>query len=460
MKAVPPGPPGNFLLGNLPDFARDVLGFHERCRDEYGDIVRLRVGSRIIYVVSNPELVNYVLVANHRNFIKHSFFWRHVTAIFGSGLLTSEGESWLHQRRLMAPQFHRERITSYADTMVSYTERMLGDWRDGEVRNVHHDMMGVTLRIVAKVLFDADVESDVDIVGSSFDAVTDEIAARFRRPVFIPDWVPLPGNFRYRAGVRKLNDVVYRIIREHHANGAQGNDLLSMLMQTRGEDGSRMNDQQLRDEAVTLLLAGHETTALTLSWTWYLLSQHPDVANKLYEELERVLGGRAPAAADMPALRYTENVILESMRLYPPAYGIGREAVEDCELGGYHVPAGTTIFMSSYVMHRDPRWYDEPKRFRPERWSEGLADRLPRHAYMPFGGGPRICIGNSFAMMEAVLLLATIARRYRLHAVSDAPVVPFPTITLRPRGGVTLRVESQPVAVPHDRHAVSASHPR
>ena len=440
---LPPGPRGHFLLGNLPEFARDVLGFHERCRDEYGDLVRVGIGSRDVYLVNSPELIHTILVSSHREFTKHhKFFWRHVTAIFGTGLLTSEGESWMRQRRLTAPAFHRERIASYAETMVSYTERMLDSWESGQVRDIHRDMMGVTLEIVAKVLFDADVTGDVQAVGHAFDTVTDEIAVRFRRPFFIPDWVPLPGNFRYRAGVRALDDVVYRMIREHHENGATGDDLLSMLMNARDEDGSRMNDKQLRDEAVTLLLAGHETTALVLSWTWYLLSLNPRVEAELAAELERVLNGRAPSAADLPALRYTESVILESMRLFPPAYGIGREAVHDTKLGEYDVAAGTTLFISSWVLHRDPRWFDSPLEFRPERWQNGLAQRLPRHAYMPFGGGPRICIGNSFAMMEAVLLLATIARRFRMVAVSTEPVVPFPTITLRPRGGIRLRVRA------------------
>ena len=440
-RRIPPGPPGHFLLGNLPDFARDLLAFHERSRDQYGDVVRLRLGQRIVYVLSHPDHIHEVLVANHRNFVKHSFFWRHVTAIFGTGLLTSEGDSWLRQRRLMAPAFHRERITAYGETMVAFTQRMLEHWHPGDVRNVHHDMMHLTLEIVGNVLFDADVGGDADAIGAAFDAVTDEIAARFRRPIFIPDWVPIPGNARYRRGVATLDRLVYRMIAEHRLAGALGGDLLSMLMHVRDEDGAQMSDRQLRDEAVTLLLAGHETTALALSWTWYLLSRHPEADARLGDELSRVLGGRAPVPADLPALRYTEHVIMESMRLFPPAYGFGREALQDCEIGGYHVPAGTTLFMSPWLLHHDARWFDEPKRFAPERWADGLADRLPRHVYLPFGGGPRICIGNSFAMMEAVLLLATIAQRFRMVPISEQPVVPFPTITLRPRGGITLRLE-------------------
>ncbi|HUP89952.1 MAG TPA: cytochrome P450, partial [Longimicrobiales bacterium] len=336
---------------------------------------------------------------------------------------------------------------SYAETMVEHTEAMLENWGDGDVRDVHQDMMAVTLKIVAKVLFNADVDQDIAAVHDSFDSVTKEIAARFRRPVFIPDWVPIPGNLRYRDGVKKLNALVFRIIREHHANGADGSDLLSMLMQVRDEQGNAMSDEQLRDEAVTLLLAGHETTALALSWAFYLLSLHPDVEAQLAEELQVALDGRSPSMIDLSKLRYTEAVILETMRVFPPAYGIGREAVNDCKVGGYDVPAGTTLFMSAWVVHRDPRFYDQPDEFKPERWLDGLADRLPRHAYMPFGGGPRICIGNNFAMMEAILLLATIAQRYRLEKVSDRPVEPFPSITLRPNGGVHLRLQKRLAAV-------------
>jgi len=437
---LPAGPRGIPILGNLPAFARDVLGFLERSSAQYGDITRMQLGSRLAYLLNSPELVHEVLVKDPRNFTKHSFFFQHVTAIFGAGLLTNEGESWLRQRRLAAPAFHRERIASYADSMVAFTERMLDTWIDGELRNAHADMMAATLEIVAKVLFDADVASDVAEVGAVFDEVTEEIAARFRRPFLIPDWVPLPGNRRYVNGVRALDRVVYRIIREHHENGATGNDLLSMLMQARDEDGERMNDKQLRDESVTFLLAGHETTALTLSWAWHMLAQNPHVEQCLWEELDDVLAGRAPGAADMPRLRYTEYVIMESMRLFPPAYVIGRESLRDTKIGGIDVPAHTTIFMSPWLLHRDTRWFENPLEFRPERWADGLADRLPRHVYMPFGGGPRVCIGNSFAMMESVLILATIARRYRLEAVPGSSVEVFPTITLRPRNGVPVRV--------------------
>lgn len=439
----PPGPPGRLLLGNLPEFARDLLGFFTACAKQYGDIVSMRLGRRPAYLVNSPALVEAVLVTRHRNFVKHSFFWRHVEAIFGRGLLTSEGDFWLRQRRLLAPAFHHDRIQAYGQVMVDRAERMLEGWRDGEIRDVHPDMMHLTLEIVAKALFDAEVTADVDEVGEALDTVLEQVAARFRRPFGIPDWIPTPGNRRYRRGVARLERVVYRIIAEHRARRAPGTDLLSVLMSIRDDAGRGMSERQLRDESVTLLLAGHETTALVLSWTWVLLARHPEVSRMLERELERTLGDRPPSLSDLPALRYTEAVILESMRLFPPAYAIGREAVSDGELGGYPVPAGTTIFMSPWVMHRDARFYDDPERFAPERWMDGLAERLPRFAYLPFGGGPRVCIGNRFAMMEAVLILATVARRFRLALAPGCAPTPFPTITLRPAGGVRMRLAAR-----------------
>jgi cytochrome P450 len=300
--------------------------------------------------------------------------------------------------------------------------------------------MGLTLEIVARVLFDADVAEDVVEVGRAFDAATEEIAVRFRRPFRIPDAIPIPGNLRYRRAVRRLDRLVYRIIREHGAKPPGGDDLLSILSLARDEDGRGMSERQLRDEAVTLLLAGHETTALTLSWTFYLLSRHPAVEARLVEEVDHVLARGAPTPEQQSELRYTEAVVQEAMRLYPPAHVIGREAVEACEIGGYDVPAGTTLFMSPWVLHRDPRYFERPDTFDPDRWMNGLEQRLPKFVYHPFGGGPRLCIGKSFAMMESVLLLATIARKFRLTWLESRPVTPFPTITLRPAGGVWVKL--------------------
>lgn len=438
---LPPGPPGSPLLGNLPAFADDVLGFFTSTARTYGDIASLKLGGRRGLLLTHPDLIEQVLVAQQRNFVKHSFFWRHVRAIFGQGLLTSEGDAWLQQRRAIQPAFHKDRIAGYARTMVDFTERASARWTNGERRDVHQDMMALTLEIVAKVLFDAAVTEDVGEMDRAIDLAMHEIAARFRRPFPIPDWVPLPGNLRYNSSVRLLNKVIFRFIAEHEARAEPGDDLLSTLLELGKDPASPMTREQVRDEAVTLLLAGHETTALTLSWTFALLSRHPHVEKRLHAELDEELGDRPPTLEDLPRLRWAECIVQESMRLYPPAYAIGREAVADCEIGGWAVPAGTTLFIIPWVLHRDPRWFSGPETFRPERWEEDLADRLPRFAYMPFGGGPRLCIGNRFAMMEAVLVLASVARRWRVRLDPDRMPTPFPSITLRPSGAVMARLE-------------------
>lgn len=435
----PPGPKGLPLLGNMLEFRRDVLRYYSEWSRDYGDIVSLRLAGWPVVLLSNPEYAEYVLVKNPRNFIKFPLFFRHVRAIFGDGLLTSEGEFWHRQRRLAAPAFHPQRVAGYGDVMVQDAERMLATWRPNELRDVHIDMMAVTLRIAAKTLFNAELDQEVADIGEAFNMIVDEIAKRVRRPLRIPDAIPTPGNIRYLRGVRRIDRLVNAIIEERKRGGGDRGDLLSMLMLARDDEGKPMTDRQLRDEVITLLLAGHETTALALSWSWYLLSQRPEVDATLAAELREVLGGRAPTAGDLPRLRYAEQVVTEAMRLYPPAWGFGREALADCEIGGYAIPAGTTVVVSPWVSHRNPRYFADPTAFRPERWSGDFAATLPRFAYIPFGGGPRICIGNRFAMMEAVLVLATVAQRFRLEWQPDRPVVPLPSITLRPKGGVWVR---------------------
>jgi cytochrome P450 len=436
----PPGPKGLPLLGNLLEFRRDVLRYYLEWSREYGDAVSLNLAGWPVALLNNPDYAEYVLVKNHRNFIKFPLFFRKVRAIFGQGLVTSEGEFWLRQRRLAAPAFHAQRVAGYGDTMVRHTERMLTGWQPGKLRDIHTDMMEVTLRIAAKTLFDAEVDEDVSDIGQAFNAIADEIAKRVRQPFVLPDVIPTPGNVRYLRGVRRIDRLVDSIIRERQRNGdVDRGDLLSMLMLARDDDGKPMTAKQLRDEVITLLLAGHETTALALSWTWYLLAQHPEADAKLAAELREVLGGRAPAVSDLPRLRYTEQVVTEAMRIYPPAWGFGREALADCEIGGYAIPAGTTVIISPWVSHRNPRYFPDPTAFRPERWDNDFAATLPRFAYIPFGGGPRICIGNRFAMMEAVLVLATVAQRFHLELQNGQPVVPLPSITLRPKGGVWIK---------------------
>jgi len=431
-------------MGNLPEFGRDLLGFFTDCARRYGDVVSVRLGAWPALLLNHPEHFEYVLVENSRNFIKHTFFWRHVSDIFGRGLVTNEGAPWLRQRRLMQPAFHRERVAGYGATMVEYAERMLDVW-DAEgvpTRDVHRDMMQLTMEIATKTLFGADLsEGAAAEVGAAFDGAVEEIARRFRRPLKIPPWIPLPSNRRYTRAVARIDRLVYDFVEQKRRNrGEGGHDLLSMLMAARDEDGSAMDEKQIRDEAVTIFLAGHETTAIALAWTFYLLGLHPEAEARLAREIGAVLGDRPPQTADLARLPFLSHVVTESMRLYPPAYAFGREAVAACEIGGYPVPAGTTIFLSPWVVHRDQRWFDDPLAFRPERWENDLAKKLPRFAYLPFGGGPRMCIGNSFALMEAALVLASVVRRYRLAPRPGRSVQPFPSITLRPRDGTPMTV--------------------
>jgi cytochrome P450 len=432
----PPGPPAHFFTGHLPEFRRDRLDFLTRCAREYGDFVSLRLGPKRVILVSDPEAIEYVLVTGSRLFRKH-FALRLNPLVLGNGLLSSEGELWVRQRRLIQSAFQRQRIATYGSIMVEHADRMLAGWQEGQMRDIMEEMMGLTLGIAARTLFDAEVNDQADTVGAALRVAQESFLARFNSLLPIPPWVPTPANLRLKRAVRQLDDVIYSFIRQRRASGEDRSDLLSILLRARDEEqGTRMSDKQLRDEAMTLFLAGHETTALALAWTWALLAQHPEVEARLVEELHAVLGSRPPTVDDLPRLGYTEKVVLESMRLYPPAYTLGREALTECEVGGYRVPTGMTLLMSQWVVHRDPRYFDQPERFLPERWGAEQAKSLPRYAYFPFGGGPRLCIGSTFAMMEAVLALAAIGRKYRFTLKPGHPLVPWPTFTLRPQYGI------------------------
>jgi cytochrome P450 len=438
--AAPVGPRGQFLFGNLLDINRDQLGFLLSCAQTYGDHVELYFGRRRVIVLNNPRDVEEVLVNQQRNFAK-GYFYRILEPLLGNGLLTSEGSFWLRQRRLAQPAFHRERIDAYAQTMVAYTHRLLERWSAGAVRDVNADMMQLTLRIVGKTLFDADFESEAADVGQALPQALHELSAQMIGPEFLlPSAVPTPSRFRLRRAVNRLDPLVFGMIARRRADGADRGDLLSALLRVQDEDGSRMTDRQLRDEAMTIVLAGHETTALALGWAWYLLSQNPRAEQRLSAELDDVLQGRAPSQQDVSRLPYTEAVLMETMRLYPPIFGIGRESIADCEINGLPVPGGTNVYIVPYVIQRDPRWFDDPHSFRPERWLDGLARQLPRFAYFPFGGGPRLCIGQAFAMLENMLILSTIAQRWRLRLMPDDPVAMAPALTLRPKHGLRMHL--------------------
>ena len=442
-KKFPDGPSEGLKRWSLGPLNNNPLEYFTRVAREYGDIAGLRVLNFKTIFVNHPDLIEEVLVTNARKYSKGRVL-RANRHVFGEGLLTSEGEFWLRQRRLAQPAFHRARIASYAATMVEYAQRMLEGWRDGEERDAHQEMMRLTLQIVGKTLFDADVARDAQEVGKSLELLL-EIGANFRRAIFVPHWLPTAANFRMKNEIAQIEKILYRIIGERRASGRDAGDLLSMLLAAQDEDGSRMTDRQLRDETITLFLAGHETTASTLSWTWWLLAQNPAVEAKLLAELDAVLGDRVPTLDDLPRLIYTGHVITESLRLYPAAWGLARLVVEDHEIAGYPVTKGMGVAMAQWVVHRDPRWYDAPEEFRPERWEGDLMKRLPRFAYFPFGGVPRQCIGNTFAVMEATLILATITRKFRLRLVANHSVAPLASITLRPRHGVRVALEARQV---------------
>jgi len=415
--------------------SKDPLGVFRGWAGRYGDIFYYRVLYRKVYFLNHPDLVKQVLVGSPQNFVKGEAL-RNNRRVFGKGLLTSEGESWRKQRRLIQPAFHHDRIAAYGEAMVAHAERMIAGWRDGDARDIYVEMMRVTLEIVTEELFEVEIATERDRFAAAVNTLLElSSGGRMLLPPLLR-LVPTPGNLAYMRSARKLDEIVYGLIRKQRADGGGSKGLLSALLQVRDESGRPMAEQQVRDEVMTLLLAGHETTAVTLSWTWYLLAQHPEVEQKLWAELRAVLNGRSPGPADVARLPYTGRVIKEAIRLYPPIWAMVRNPVKDCEIGGYRVPAGSAIIMSQWVMHRDPRFYDEPERFDPDRWLDEQAKGLPRFAYFPFGGGPRTCIGAAFAMMEAVLILATVAQQYQVRLAPGFVAEPMPTITLRPRHGI------------------------
>ena len=441
------GPEGNSIVGNLAELGEDPLAFLTKCDRNYGDIVPLRLGLTPACFVAHPDLITQVL-REREAFIKSRGF-RALHTLLGDGLLTNEGDSWFRQRRLAQPAFHRSRIQSYGSIMVDYSQQMLEDWKAKDAlsspRDIHIDMMRLTLNIVMKAIFNQDVSTgEADTVAKALDVAMNWFDSKRRQNFLIWEWFPRPENVRYRNAISDMDDTIYEIIRQRRESGEDPGDLLSMLMSARDEDdGTGMSDQQLRDEIATLMLAGHETTANALSWTWMLLSQNPEAAAKLHAELDQVLSGNPPTDADIAQLPYASAVIKESMRLYPPVSLIGREAVEDVEIEEYLIPKGCVVMLSQWVMHHSPKYFDEPERFRPERWLGDLEKRLPRGVYFPFGDGPRVCIGKGFALMEAVLILATVAQKYKITLVPEHEIVPQPSITLRPEHGILVTVKER-----------------
>jgi cytochrome P450 len=439
---LPPGPRVP-LFGSLVGPGRDPLQLLTRFARDYGDVTFFKLGGERCYFVNHPQYVRDLLVTNQRNFTKSRGLER-AKKLLGEGLLTSEGQTHLRQRRLIQPAFHRERIAGYGRVMVDHAARMRDRWQDGRTFDVAKEMMRVTLAIAGKTLFDTDVESKADEVGVAVTEVLESFWLNLLPGADYLERLPIPQLRRANAARRRLDTLIYQMIADRRRSGRDHGDLLSMLIAAVDDEGTArggMTDQQVRDEAITLLLAGHETTANALTWTFYLLSQNPAAVALLREEVQRVVGGRLPSVSDLANLVYTRRVVTEAMRIYPPAWLLGRRAIGSFALGEYDVPPRSMIFMSPFVMHHDARFFVNPDQFNPNRWTPEFEASLPKFAYFPFGGGARQCIGEQFAWMEAILVLATVAQRWMLHVVPGQRIVLQPLATLRARYGIKVTPE-------------------
>jgi len=435
----PPGPRARFPGAHLLAFYRDMLGFLCWLRHEYGDVVAFRLGPEHTVLLSDPASIHEVLVRQHRAFMKGRR--GDVSKQFlGQGLLSSEGALHQRQRHLMQPAFHRQRLAQYATVMTTAAARLSHSWQDGDTVDIAPAMMRVSLAIAAKTLLDAEVDDEAPAIGEAITTLL-RLSPRFNFP-FAPllRRLPLPSHRHLRRAQDYLDTLIYRLIDERRATGGETGDVLSMLVHAQADDGSAMSTRQIHDEALTLLLAGHETTALALSWTCYLLAHHPDVEATMQAELQTVLGGRLPTAEDLPQLQYTRMIIAEALRLYPPAWLMTRRALDDVRLGAYRFPRGTFFLISPYITHRDPRYFPDPEAFVPTRWAAPPDTASARYAYIPFGGGPRQCLGEGFAWMETLLVLTTVAQTWRMQLVPGPPVVPMALVTLRPKAGIHVRL--------------------
>jgi len=437
----PLGPRGLPILGVARSFAHDPLSFLTGIAEQYGDIANFRLGSINVYFVRHPDYIREVLITQRTSFTMTPLRAK-LNALVGEGLFTSLGDLHARQRRLIQPVFRKSRIEAYAGQMVELSQRMREQWQSGAEIDITDEMMKLTMLIAARALFDHDIENDAEAVSRNLGTVL-EFFTRLSSPLLkLSLKLPLPSSLRFKRAVRELDKVIYRMIECRRGAQGAGNDLLSLLMLAKDDETNvQMTEKQLRDEILTLLIAGHETTANLLAWTLWLLAQRPETDVWLHAEAKALLAGRAGfAAADCDRMSYARMVILESLRLYPPGWFIGRAALTDVRLGGYTVPKGTVVMMSQYVMHRDARFFEEPERFKPERWEGDFQERLPRGAYFPFSAGDRHCIGEGFAWQEALLILATLVERWKFELVPGQQIRPKPSVTLRPDGSIRMIV--------------------
>jgi cytochrome P450 len=446
LSAYPPGPRGYPVLGVLPQLRSDPIRTFLEAADRYGDIVHMKAGPYHGFLLSDPAAIKHVLQDNARNYHKSPLYDR-LRGSLGNGLLTSEDSFWLRQRRLAQPAFHRQRLIAMADAMVTCTEQMLERWEHtasaGTTIDVVDEMMGLTQAIIVRTMFSTDLGTTAEVVNRTWPIINRRIGETFWSTT-LETKLPLPANRRFWRALRELDDVVYQIIADRRQSRRDEADLLSMFLSARDEEtGARMTDRQLRDEVMTMLLAGHETTSLALSWTYYLLSQNPAVEQRITDEVDRVIGDARPTIAHLDRLTCTRRALDESLRLYPPAWGYSRLALDDDEIGGYRVPKGSIVFVIPFMIHRRPNLWPDPERFDPDRFAPEREAGRPRFAYLPFGGGPRGCIGNQFAMLEAQLIVAAIAQRFRVELVSGQEIRPEPLITLRPKPGIRATLKTR-----------------
>ena len=445
--SLPPGPSELPIVGQSFRYITNIVGLLQEAAG-YGDLVTLSVKPALVYLVKHPDLIQDLFVTNHQS-VGRGRLTETFKYLMGDGLVTADGPLHLRQRRLMQPQFHHRRIAAYAEVMTDFTQRHQQGWQEGARVDLTREMGDLTLHIVVKTLFGLELTNTVQRIGGAFEVSNDYISARGNQPSSFRNLMhrlPMPLTRRFKSGLSFLDQTVYGLIEQRRESALDGSDLLSLLLNVRDEetndpDAAVMTDQQLRDEVITLFAAGHETTAVALVWTWYLLATHPEIQARFHAELDEVLGGRTPTPEDLPNLTFTGQILTESMRLYPPIWSTGRMTFQPITLGGWEIPAGAALTAPQLINQRDPRWFDDPLEFIPDRWTPEFRENLHRFAYYPFGGGPRLCIGEGFAWMEAMLILATLGQRWQMRHDPRHEIVLVPLVSLRPKGGMPMFLE-------------------
>jgi cytochrome P450 len=438
---TPPGPRGDLLLGSALDFKDKPLKFINYVANAYGDVSRFRVGPTYWYLITHPEDIHDAITKRRNIFLKPKIATRLWEKFLGDGLLTTEGDTWKRQHSLVLPAFHRQRIANYGEVMVNYTHRMMDRWTEGEQIDIDHEMVGLTLEIVAKTLFDADVRGEAKTVGNAMNILNKEMLEHIHMPLRVPKWWPSARNKRKLSAIEDIEKIVRDVIAERRESGEDRGDLLSMLLQTRDESNDQLNDTEIRDQMMTIFFAGHETTAHAMSWAWYLLAKHPEVTSRLQADIAKVTGGERLSVPHLSELPYLEQMVKESLRFLPSVWIFIKEPTEDVTVRGFHIPKGVPVLISPYVTHHDPRWYPSPETFDPDRFSKERIKEIPHGAYFPFSGGQRICIGKSFAMMEMRLILGSMLQRIQPTVDPSYELAAKAELSLHPEGPLPVEVK-------------------